>query len=184
MGRQKVVTVRVEEPFVPAHDGRVSADAEAASPPPEGVALPPVEAYVARDGLGVEPEGARVRTRAKDVYQTAKLLGSAVREEIDVTDRRQEAKQAAVRVNDLHVFRVAARYPGTRTGQIEAGKSRVQSWNDGIRALSRTWIGNRRHPNRLLSRRLTHDVFHGAVDETGTHSDHVSAKRVADERGP
>jgi len=126
-GRQEVVTVRVEQPFMPAHYGRVLLPAEAQLPAEEGVAVPTVEAHLARDGLGVEPEGTRVRACAADVHYAADLPGSPIREEIDVTDRRHEAEQATVRVDDLHVLGVAAGYPGSWTGAAEARKSRVQS---------------------------------------------------------
>jgi len=119
--------VRVEQPFMPAHYGRALLPAEAQLPAEEGVAVPTVEAHVARDGLGEEPEGTRVRARAANVHYAADLLGSPVREEIDVTDRRHEAEQAAVRVDDLHVLGVAAGYSESRTGEAEARKSRIQS---------------------------------------------------------
>lgn len=80
-----------------------------------------MESHRASEGFSEEPKRASVRTRAADVYSTAELLFTAVRIKVDVSDDVQETEQAAVSMNDLDVFRVAARYPGSWTGQMKAG---------------------------------------------------------------
>lgn len=86
----------------------------------KATAVFPVESYPAVDGLGEESVRASVRTRAADIHQTPELLCTAVRIKVDVSDSRQEAEQTAVRMNDLDVLRIAARYPGSWTGQMKA----------------------------------------------------------------
>lgn len=116
LGREVVAAARLEESLQAAHHGRVTPLAQAHLVSHEGAALLPVKAYRAVDGLGEEPERTGVGARAADVHQAAELLGASVRIEVGVADGRQVTEKAGVSVNDLHVRRVAARYPGAWTG--------------------------------------------------------------------
>jgi hypothetical protein len=125
-GAEVVAPFRGQAVLEAAHE----ADLAHASPVHEARvvgAVHPVEADVADDGLGEELVGAGVGAGAPQVDRAAHLLLAAVRVEVRVADGREEAEEARVRVDDLHLVRVFGRYPRARAGEGEEGQRRVQT---------------------------------------------------------